>query len=241
MSGIPKKLREVWTLKHDEHISARDSTAIDPLLKLDYFYQTHLLPQPWWGNIEDPEVIFLALNPSYDPVIDDEDESHIESSLKENLTSKTINWFEHKEIKTRNEQTRKTSNFEWWEKTLKGLYNAGIPNDEEKIYNKVGFFQLCGYHSRNYNEMTKICFKEGYDILPTQKAVVEYVKYLISSDKSPYVVVIWGEKKWEEAGVEFNPQKLVVLNKVFHYNHRFDKAPEIYQPITNIIYSIIKK
>lgn len=239
MSRIPKKLREVWTLKPDEHVSIHDLKVIDPIIKLDYFYQTHLLPQPWWGNIEDPEVLFLSLNPSYVPIIDDEDENYIQSFLKENLRSKSINWFDHKYIKDRNGQNRKTSSFQWWENKLKGLHSAGISNDEEKIYNKIGFFQLCGYHSREYRPMAKKCFV-GVKELPTQTVVVEHVRTLLNK-YDPYVVIIWGKKEWEDACGKFNPEKLVILNEKNTRNPSFDKAPENYKPITNIIHNIIKK
>lgn len=238
MSIVPEKLKQAWTLKQEENVSVQDVSVIDPILKLDYFYQTHLLPQPWWGNIVDPKVIFLSLNPSYDPVIDDEDESYINSCLKENLKSKTINWFEHKYIEDRNGHKRKTSSFKWWEKRLNGLYCADNRDDEEKIYNKIGFFQLCGYHSKSYSVMKKKCFIKNNQ-LPTQTAVVDHVKTLMKKD--PYVVVIWGKKEWEDQCGLFNSKKLVVLNEKNPRNPSFENAPEIYKSIKDSIFEIIKK
>lgn len=239
MSGIPEQLKIVWTLKPGEKVSQKDFAAIHPKLSLQYFFQTHLMPQPWWGNIEDPDIIFLALNPSYDPVIDDEDELAIESDLKENLVSKSFNWFQHKEIIDSGNKKRKTSGYQWWKATLGDLYKQDDLNTEMKIYHKIGFFQLCGYHSKSYFKLTRKCLLGKKNLLPTQETIVEYINELIKK-RDRYIVLIWGEKHWKNANLDFKTSKLVKLKGDLDMNHYFKSDLKEYEQIIKEIKDLMK-
>ncbi len=119
-------------------------------LKMSYFYPTHLWPHPWWGNIENPEMIVLALNPSYDPLKDEEDEevTGFQDAWKNGLSEpenkdKHINLFDFKETETA----------KWWAKVFKGKEKEIETIEllkQKEFSKKVGMFNLVGYHSLEY-------------------------------------------------------------------------------------------
>lgn len=186
MSNISALLKNVWEIKNNA--AKQDVKSLKGILKMEYFYQTDLYPQPWWVNIEEPKVIFLALNPSYDPITDDEDEKFIKQDLKSNLSNKSFNWFNHKKVILESRKERETSGFKWWKQTLGDLYDK--TNEREKnIYENIGFFQLVGYHSKIYSKLIRKCFKEDYKCFPTQEAIVNHVNKIIK-EKDPIVVVL---------------------------------------------------
>lgn len=243
-------LYDSWDFDIQNRVSNKDSSVLyenkreDIKLNLSYFYQTHLLPQPWWGNIIDPKVIVLALNPSYDPINDEKDERipGVIESLNNNLISgqHTMNWFKFQDA----EATK------WWMRTLGDSYNK---NDLDLIYKNVGFFNFCGYHRDSFKNVTQKClikkpsfskglrnFVDTFDdivrnlsdknipfyndkYLPTQNAIVLHINKLIRSSKTKNIVVIWGYKEWVNAGVKFIEtgvtDKLLIVNKYSQTNH----------------------
>ena len=236
MSDIPESLKNVWEIENN--VAKQDVESINPILKMEYFYQTDLYPQPWWGNIEKPKIIVLALNPSYDPITDDEDEKYIEQDLKSNLSTRSFNWFNHKKVTLNSGKERETSGFKWWKQTLGDLYNE--TNEREKnIYEKIGFFQLVGYHSKTYSKLIRKCFMEKHKCFPTQNAIVNHVNEIIRED-NPIVVVLWGYQHWIEVGLKISDDRVIRVNKKNHYNHNITKAPEEYDELISVIKKIIK-
>lgn len=210
-------------------------------LKLSHFYRTHLFPQPWWGNIKDPSVIILALNPSYSPIEDDIEHHQL---LKNGFTFDNLrrdegfngNWLDV--MKDYN------STFNWWRATLGDLLTY---TNTENFNNNVGIFNLCGYRSvsnekikssvftniNDFSESTILSYflrkyndakdklidnkiEYNYNYLPTQNALILHLNNLIK-DENRHVIVVWGSGKYKEANFDVSEivkkDKLLIINK----------------------------
>jgi hypothetical protein len=212
-------------------------------LKLSYFYQTHVLPHPWWGNINNPKVIVLGLNPSYDPINDEMDDKlpGVYDALLNNKdkNKKPINWL----------NLSHTITSQWWKETLGSLITSV---GKESIYKNVGFFNLCGYHRDSYKNVQQKClikkesmnnelkeFVNKFDFisqslsdkipryndkyLPTQNAIILHINKLIRSSEVKYIILLWGYNEWFYAGINLKDskisKKLLIVNKYNSSNH----------------------
>jgi hypothetical protein len=222
-----KELKDAWKMNIEQKNidifeSELDMKVLKSNLKLSYFFQTHLLPQPFWGNIANPKIVVLGLNPSYDPVNDEQDEFELMGDLVKNLNDYdfSFNWFNHKK-----NNSELTSGFKFWSETL-GEFHHGSkdPNCvEQSIFENVGFFNLYGYHKSPFKEIQQKCFRPTYKgkYLPTQKALFTHLKTIISKDT--YVIVIWGYQYWKDTGVlsevYIDTSKLLIVNRNKGNNH----------------------
>lgn len=223
-----KELKQVWKLdmsKSDEFESFEDTQVLKDGLKLRYFFQTHLRPQPFWGNIENPKVIVLGLNPSYDPISDELDEDRIKDDLMSNINEPMFrfNWFKHKY----NKSNILTSGYKFWTQTLGELLTSKTWKcTGNQIYNSVGFFNYIGYHRSPFSPIQKKCFKNKDKMLPTQKALFDHLKSIITKDT--YIVLIWGYDYWKSTGLfeheTFDRSKLLIVNRNVGTNHVITKA-----------------
>lgn len=209
-------LLKTWKLKSFDmnstnKYSVQDGDQLNEQLNLSYFYQTHLLPQPWWGNIIDPKIIVLALNPSYDPINDENDEKVIRDSLIKALKgSQSFSWLN----KLQNEKQTETSGYKFWSKSLGSLLE-GI--NEEQIIEKIGFFNFVGYHSNPFKQIPKRCFKSKSGNLVTTEKLIRYLNLI--KEHADYVIVLWGYDYWKNANLEVEKEKLVIVNKYRGRNH----------------------
>lgn len=126
-------------------ILEKDEKYIDKIKEL-FVYNENLIPQCFWGNIKDPQIIILAKNPSYS--IDDElDNKYYSKTFLKNL-----------KISDRNESiinvlfsetSEDTNPFElscvskWWRK----FFDDNITSETQKtVMNKICILNLCGYY-----------------------------------------------------------------------------------------------
>jgi hypothetical protein len=243
-------LRLSWdgATKGPEYASTLDQMALKEYvlkdvkisLKLSYFYQTHLRPQPWWGNIKDPNIIILSSNPKYSPLVNEWEELTKEgyqemwSSTLEDPENNVANILKYKDDDILFNQK---SSYKWWEETLGFLsYN------EEAFLKNVGVFNLLGYFNFSYavskkNLKTEEEIKDSklsefislfnkfakendlteysYNFFPTQNAVRLHVEYLMKKNKEMYIIVVWGYRFWKYAGINFekhDKQRIMVVN-----------------------------
>lgn len=197
-----RKLINIWSdiTVEEPYIAKEDKKVIDPSFitvkrtEDVTAFRFDFLPQPWWGNIINPKVIVLALNPGIDKT-EKEDEKKYRDEILLNLSGQdTINWMSE----------GSSSGHKWWKDTFKEIIQKGSI-DQNIIYKKVGIFELIGYHSKkfdsgNYETLEKMLeaklgVKTG--LLPTQNAMFNHLSYLIKKYK-PVVVIIWGQKYWRK-------------------------------------------
>lgn len=241
------ELYEAWKLdgeleKEGIYISEEDNKVLD-LKEFQKKFKLNVIPMPFWGNLSKPKLIVLALNPSYNEIVDEVESSLFNETLKNVLKREEglekINWFDEKYnwkyvwseniiTPTRiddiiDEQITKKepeSTYNWYQKVFK---NLGVTKEYKE---EMAFFNLLGYHSSGYENVPQKCFKnKNYQLLPTQKAMLAYLKILLKED--PFVIVIWGfDRKdgldWKNVlkdnEINLNTIKLLIVNNNNHCN-----------------------
>ena len=201
------ELLKIWTFNDsNEYIAECDRGVLKDNLKMSFFYRTHLFPLPFIGNVQEPDVLILALNPSYDPIHDEEDISGKEVYKYLNQLYE-VNFFvdQEKSISILGNFT-----FNWWKKNV--FNDLSLRSNSTKI----GLFNLCGYHSRGYEEVPKRCLNNG-KYLTSQEKTRKIVFDLINCETTRLVIIVWGSKYWntylgEECFIR-NKNKIIVLNE----------------------------
>ena len=205
-------------MNFDSYVSKKDYENIEEDNKNEfiYFYQTHVLPQPFFGNIKNPKIVVLAKNPAYD-IFNEFDEFDklkkkygLQSNNDENLINFIIN--NGNKLLFDNEFSDSCTQ-KWWKTIFKDL----LPDDGfETLLNKIGIFNLCGYHSRSYYEFPKRFLKDkDKDYFETQIALKEHLEAIKKECKKPIFIIIWGEQEWRNFLPEdfFEGTNLLVVNK----------------------------
>ena len=90
-----------------------------------------------------------------------------------------------------------------------------------KIYGQIGFFNLCGYHTKEYSEITKYISKKEEltdGLLPTQKRLQEYLISLLNGNTVEMIIVVWGYKEWanflfNNDNVKNHCQRILIVNQ----------------------------
>lgn len=168
--------------------------------KKEYKFDFSFVPQPWWGNIKDPKIIILLINPG---IIakewgDKKENKDLHYKLLDNLKGEnTLDWFSEKE----EYESRK-----WWYRTFEKLIGDGVNLID--IHKKVGVFQLYGYHSEKFytsnDSLENINRKRMgyYGILNTQEAMFNYLNKMLTDrydqDNEPLIIIIRGQKYWRK-------------------------------------------
>lgn len=248
------KLKEI-VLKDDKnencknyYVSEKDyEQLIDKeKLSLSYFYQTHVMPQPFFGNIENPEIVVLAKNPTYNPKYEIKESDEFRKKIsKGNNDKENIHnlWFELSSLDFEQRCTQK-----WWYETFEGFFNKDNHNEFKNILKHVGIFNLCGYHSKTYNNFPSYYFKTDYlkteKKLPTQICLRNYLEQLVTEPEVKYIILIWGKDEWEslmeKKFFDNLSDKLLIVNKENKTNHKIINAPEIKEKLKNLLKNIAK-
>lgn len=196
------------------YLSIEDYDELKDKKSLLYFYQTHVIPQPFFWEIDKPKIVVLAKNPTYNINREENETNELLKCSKYSiediicnhgndlLFSKELEDFlENDEMCTKN----------WWLETLDSLVSSG--HELNDIMGKVGIFNLCGYHSKEYFDVPKDILNEGETLLPTQKRLQTYLKKLLE-DKKIFVIIIWGETEWRKflGNKYFNRDRLLIVN-----------------------------
>lgn len=172
------------------YIAKVDANSLKEGQDLSYYFRTHILPQPFFGNIDNPEIVILALNPKYSP-IDSENE------CKAVLEKKEINGDFNEYIKHIDEvfNVEKGHTLEWWSKVFNGLISKNDVNEKTigTILSKVAIINFCGYHSSSFEAIPNNVIDEKMWINSTQTQTKDYVQYIIK-EKSPLIIRLWGNE-----------------------------------------------
>lgn len=253
LEELRKELVDSWKLKEivlknkkyekNYYVSKEDYKQLidEEKLSLSYFYQTHVMPQPFFGNIENPEIVVLAKNPTYNPKyeIKESEEFRNISESKEDKENIHNLWFELSDL----EEEKCTK--KWWYETFEGFFNKDNYNEFKNILKHVGIFNLCGYHSRTYNNFPSYYLKNKKK-LPTQICLRDYLEQLVTKTEVKYIILIWGKEEWESLmGKKFFDDfsdKLLIVNKENKTNHKIINAPhsKIKEELKNELKNIAK-
>lgn len=200
-----QKLIDLWShtsldtpcIAHADKEVMKMSPSSNSILNFDFRY----IPQPYWGNIKDPKLIILTLNPGFSTPEEYKLNEVRKTDFINNLCqSPSLNWLKMHETKGKN----------WWYKTIKDF------KADDVIYQKVGFFELYGYHSKSFKsseyksirDLNKKVFGIANGKLPTQEAMLNHLTALFEQDNPPLVAIIWGQKFWLQ-GLPILKEKLI--------------------------------
>ncbi len=199
------QLKKIWELetKTEKYIASIDKN--DCKWREDDFNLT-VFPEPWWGNINDPKIIVLALNPSYVRSADELDTLVFKEFFDKNIkieNNQAVNLFDD-EITSNNIQFINSSVSEWWRKVFE-YDDKFVPNfkDDDNlldiIKNKVGIFNLIGYHSKNAD-----CLKKSRNNPKTTDIIIKYLNEIIDNTDNTNILFIflWGKNTWESYGLK---------------------------------------
>lgn len=186
----------------------------------DYILHLNVLPQPYFGEIDEPDILIIAKNPSY---AQDEDEQDTYLYLKNHKDLnhyyddlKKINFFDSW-FSGENKSFLNTWN--WWNKRVVG--GACLKNNNTKI----GIINLCAYHSKYF-------LNEHYRDLPflEEDKIVDIIK------KSKFVIFVWEGALLDSFKDVLVEDKYIILNRYIAKNGK-----ERYGTNLNSIKSIISK
>ena len=197
-----------------KNIHAQDERYIDEFnscSKDEYKYQLGILPEPFWGNVLDAEIVILTLNPGYVII-----KNLVEFDLLENdekiefIKEKcSLMSLEGKQFVPENPISNSISDY-YWDKKSKFLRDTYLNSNK-----KIGLIQYVGYQSEEFKDLPKKITKKIYhledELLYTQRFTVRIVKYLIQQKR--VIIVARNEKLWYNVIKELiDYPKLVVLD-----------------------------
>ncbi len=218
-----EKLKNIWKLSYDcnKYVADCDTKCLKKNdefdLQLSYFYRTHVLPLPFMGKINEPNVLILALNPSYDPMNDEKDTFQVRNYNKKNSIDYIDNLFEFDLINNNDERNVNIIGeytYSWWRKVF--------DNAKPKINSEIGIFNLCGYHSTSYKTIPCKCLEKG-KYLQSQIDTCKIIYDIICNPKTELVIIVWGQKEWEKyfkSILKIQDINLNKLNKVVVLNDK---------------------
>ena len=183
-------------LNEEEFIYSKDVEIIDDFNKkvqpkgIDNVFVTSLLPKPYRGNLKDPKLVILSLNPSYKErvkktmfkMLKPECQLRFIELAKKNALleddSKII--FDDVDIVTDNG---------YWQDKLSDLISEQGVDDS-----KIGLIQFIPYASEHFDSNL---WPQNTE-LKTQKFSVDIIRRLLYKDKSTLFLVMRAKKRWEE-------------------------------------------
>lgn len=207
-------------LNEEKFIYSKDVEIIDEFNKKvqskgkDSVFVTSLLPKPYRGNLKDPKLVILSLNPSYKERVKktmfkmlklEHQLRFIELAKKNALLeddSKII--FDDVDIVTDNG---------YWQDKLSDL----ISNPEVDA-SKIGLIQFVPYASEHFDSNSWPNNAE----LETQKFSVEIIRRLLYKDESTLFLVMRAKKRWEELfrkhNIEIDKEENI-RRRILYNNH----------------------
>lgn len=163
--------------------------------KDDYYFHLEVLPQPYFGEIENPYILILANNPSY---VEGDDEFDRDLYLRHKQlpeyldTLKKVNFLDYERI----ENKYFFNTWQWWHKNVFG--NITLKDKS----NKIGIINLCGYHSKQFNSN-----KSSNLMVNNLKDVITQAKVIVFVWKSTYDIIT---KEYPE---ELKNKPFIILTK----------------------------
>lgn len=199
-----------------------------------YMYNLKLLPQPYFGNIMNPDIIILALNPSYAPGDDEIDTYLFKTRIKDDYLKSLQNVdftkkIDYDELNNFLNNTNEApdinycfiNTWKWWQNNV---FRNIVFQEKE-----IGIINLCSYHSKQYRPFKEL-FKSQYNFKNYLKPKLEEFK----SDDSKLLIIVWGKSEWnnyltdtEESDFFKDFKNIIVLNDAEITNAQ-NKSLEVY-------------
>ncbi len=152
-------------------------------------YHFDVLPHPYFGDVENAKVLFLAKNPSYDQY-EDKYDTKVYKDYRNgkgfgeiNLSNEDDHYYTALKKANFAEPFDQENNllffnaWKWWNKKVIG-YGAEAINPS-----KIAFINLCGYHSKSFNSRQYV-----------PNSVINKIKW----NDLKLIIYVWGKSEWEE-------------------------------------------
>lgn len=215
------KLIESWNLNNEslnngEYIAEadKDHFNFDILNQRSEQTKIHfdMIPQPFWGNIDNPSVLVLFTNPGYKQKeqYQEGNISRIREALLHNLKGSRFDYLEEETFgKHRIKKWSYLNSANYWINSFKDLENS-MPTIPVSQF--IGEFEFHGYPSRNHKRFYSKRKQEiKGDYLPTQQTMFNHITYLIKRYK-PVVLIARAEQLWLEAIPELKDTNYITVS-----------------------------
>lgn len=175
-------------------------------------YHLDVLPHPYFGDVENAEVLFLAKNPSYDRIEDEYDTWIYKRINTENINLDNEKDAFYEALKSANflkgfkeeENMLFYNAWKWWNKKVIG--ENVVANNPEKF----AFVNLCGYHSKSFNPSYYL-----------ENSIIQKINF----DNLKLIIYVWGKDDWinsktfKENDDIIKKIPSIVLNEYYDKNH----------------------
>ena len=173
--------------------------------KENYLYHLDVLPQPFFGDVSNADVLILAKNPSYAMYEDEYDTWTYEKYITEQKSEINLNDFNdnYYKILKNVDFFKKFDNkfnslffntWKWWNKNVIG---EGV---KPKSDTKVAFVNYCQYHSKEYYNVNYNSFQPSDEI----------IKQLKNNLDKKLIIIVWGDDLWKNV---LGNKNTIILNK----------------------------
>ena len=185
----------------------------------DNKFETSLLPKPYRGNLKDPKLVILSLNPGYNErvkktlftLLQPECQKQFVEITKENAL------LEARHIISPDYAVDDVMDNGYWSEKLEDLVKEiGVDSS------KIGLIQFIPYASKHYDS-----WGEETD-LKSQEFSVEIIRRLLYKDESTLFLVMRAKKQWEKL---FKKYKIELDKEEIKKRFLYNKHP-ICQKIT---------
>lgn len=178
-------------------INNRNNVLANNKKKKDNVFRTFLLPKPYRGNLKDPKLVILSLNPGYNERI----KKKMFEMLREDYQLKFI------EIAKKNAlledgcsiipNVGKDDDIDYWvDAVTDNSYwldkLSDLINEPDVDISKIGLIQFIPYASEHYDSWAK------EDELKSQEFSVEIIRRLLYEDESTLFLVMRSREQWEK-------------------------------------------
>lgn len=222
----PKNLLErLLKWEEGEFVYSKDKAIIDnrnnvlanSKKKKDNVFKTSLLPKPYRGNLKDPKLVILSLNPGYN----ERTKKKMFEMLNEKYQLKFVEIAKKNAlledgcsiIPDDNEDSEGywvdvvTDNGYWLDKL------SDLINEPDVDISKIGLIQFIPYASKHYDSWAK------EDELETQKFSVDIIRRLLYKDESTLFLVMRAKKQWDKLFRKYNIELDKEISRRFLYNN----------------------
>ena len=159
----------------------------------------NVLPHPYFGNIDNPRVLFLAKNPSYDENYDEQETFTYLKNHSDDLSNYVSDLEKVDFFKSWSEKCNESffNSWNWWNNKVIGGAKLKINSAD------VGFLNLCSYHSKNFDI-------RHFNNLPSME--LNQIIKTLENKRLELIIVVWDGAILDELKPYIEKKDHIILN-----------------------------
>jgi hypothetical protein len=195
-----------YCLPEDCPVISEFNREVETKQQLDYLIRVEELPEAYIGNIKDPRIVLLNLNPGWSK----DDQKHFEQITFWNAVLDNLHHtLEEYPFYHLNPKFHYTGGAKWWGQKLGPLINEV---GQETVANHVIVLEYFPYPSLRYKAIpNRIKKKFGIQLLKGQKYTIYLLKTFLSLENTKFVGMR-SIRKWIEVVPELEGKIVTVKN-----------------------------